>query len=144
MEIDASKEEAKEIWEKLKNYMPLYFLFKSDRENNEDDSEIQDPFKSSTQEVLKCPDLQERLAEVAERVLVSLNEVAEETLNKLREIDPQLANGISPEIPKADQLKWQDVFKAVSIRDDNGIVIDKRGSGVRRLILLSFFRAKAE
>lgn len=30
-EIDASKEDAKKIWDKLSNYMPVYSLFQSDR-----------------------------------------------------------------------------------------------------------------
>ena len=42
------------------------------------------------------------------------------------------------------QLKWVDVFKNVSITGDNDIPINKRGSGVRRLILLNFFRAEAD
>lgn len=41
-------------------------------------------------------------------------------------------------------MKWQDVFKNVSISGDSNIPINKRGSGVKRLVLLSFFRAEAE
>ena len=40
-------------------------------------------------------------------------------------------------------MKWADVFKSVSITGDE-IPINKRGSGVRRLILLSFFMAEAD
>jgi AAA15 family ATPase/GTPase len=36
------------------------------------------------------------------------------------------------------------VFKSVSITGDEDIPINKRGSGVKRLILLNFFRAEAE
>ena len=41
-------------------------------------------------------------------------------------------------------MKWADVFKNVSITSDENIPINKRGSGVKRLILLNFFRAEAE
>ena len=41
-------------------------------------------------------------------------------------------------------IKWVDVFKSVSITGDKDIPINKRGSGVKRLILLNFFRAEAE
>jgi AAA15 family ATPase/GTPase len=41
-------------------------------------------------------------------------------------------------------LKWVDVFKSVSITGDEDIPINKRGSGVKRLVLLNFFRAEAE
>ena len=36
------------------------------------------------------------------------------------------------------------MFKNVSISGDEDIPINKRGSGVKRLILLNFFRAQAE
>ena len=47
-------------------------------------------------------------------------------------------------IPAAESLKWADVFKNVSITADEDIPINKRGSGVKRLVLLNFFRAEAE
>ena len=36
-EIDVTKEDAKNIWDHLKNYMPLYSLFQSDRKNSDGD-----------------------------------------------------------------------------------------------------------
>lgn len=59
-------------------------------------------------------------------------------------MDPTVANSLNPVIPTADKLKWVDVFKAVSISGDEDIPINKRGSGVKRLVLLNFFRAEAE
>lgn len=47
-------------------------------------------------------------------------------------------------IPSAESLKWIDVFKSVSITGDEDIPINKRRSGVKRLVLLNFFRAEAE
>ena len=58
-------------------------------------------------------------------------------------MDPAVANSLNPVIPTADKLKWADVFKAVSISGDEDIPINKRGSGVKRLVLLNFFRAEA-
>lgn len=43
IEIDASKEDAKKIWEKIACYLPVYSLFQSDRKNSDGDNEIQDP-----------------------------------------------------------------------------------------------------
>ena len=59
-------------------------------------------------------------------------------------MNPSVAKSLNPIIPTADKLKWVDVFKAVSITDDNDIPINKQGSGVKRLILLNFFRAEAD
>jgi hypothetical protein len=59
-------------------------------------------------------------------------------------MNPDVANSLNPVIPSAENLKWADVFKNVSISGDEDIPINKRGSGVKRLVLLNFFRAEAE
>jgi AAA ATPase-like protein len=59
-------------------------------------------------------------------------------------MNPEIANSLNPVIPSPESLKWTDVFKNVSISGDEDIPINKRGSGVKRLILLNFFRAEAE
>jgi len=142
--IDVTKEDAKNIWEQLKNYMPLYSLFQSDRKNSDGDSEVQNPMKLAVQEILKDETLKNSLEQVAHEVESKLQEVATKTLEKLNEMNPEIAESLSPVIPTPDSLKWIDVFKNVSISGDDDIPINKRGSGVKRLILLNFFRAEAE
>src|SRR5690606_18430187 len=66
--------------------------------------------------------------------------IADETLKKLQEMDANLASQLNPTFQPP---KWENLFKA-SITGDDDIPINKRGSGVKRLVLLSFFRAKAE
>jgi hypothetical protein len=53
-------------------------------------------------------------------------------------MDGDTANSLNLVIPQSKYLKWQDVFKSVSISEDEIIPINKRGSRVRRLILLIF------
>lgn len=144
IEIDVTKEDAKNIWAQLSRYIPEYVLFQSDRKNSDGDSEIQDPLKIAVTEILKDSELQSKLKAVAEEVVTKLQDVSNRTLDKLREMDPTIADSLNPVITAADKLKWQDVFKNVSISGDDNIPINKRGSGVRRLILLNFFRAEAE
>ena len=144
IEIDVSKEDAKKIWEKLSNYLPVYSLFQSDRKNSDGDDEIQDPLKTAVKQILNDAELKATLSEVAAEVENKLKEVADRTLTKLREMDPAIAASLNPVIPSAESLKWQDVFKNVSISGDDDIPINKRGSGVKRLVLLNFFRAEAE
>ena len=60
IEIELAKEDAKNTWEQLKNYMPLYSLFQSDRKNSDGDSEIQNPMKFAVQEILKDDELRDR------------------------------------------------------------------------------------
>lgn len=123
IEIDASKEDAKKIWEKLSNYLPTYSLFQSDRKNSDGDDEIQDPLKTAVKQILSDTELQATLAEVATEVENKLKEVADRTLTKLREMDSAIAASLNPIIPSADSLKWQDVFKNVSISGDEDIPI---------------------
>lgn len=143
-EIDISKEDAKKIWEKLSQYMPIYSLFQSDRKNSDSDDEVQDPLREAVKQIISDKEIQKQLCSIAETVKDKLYTVANATLDKLTEMDESVAASLTPIIPAPDKLKWADVFKSVSITGDNSIPINKRGSGVRRLILLNFFRAQAE
>ncbi|PKM93209.1 MAG: ATP/GTP-binding protein [Firmicutes bacterium HGW-Firmicutes-1] len=144
IEIDVSKEDAKKIWDKLYMYLPVYSLFQSDRKNSDGDNEVQDPLKEAVRKILTDDELRTTLNRVASEVEAKLREVVDRTMEKLREMAPDVANSLNPVIPLAESLKWADVFKSVSISGDEDIPINKRGSGVKRLILLNFFRAEAE
>ncbi|MGB5854905.1 MAG: ATP-binding protein [Oceanisphaera sp.] len=144
IEIELAKIDAKNIWEQLKSYLPIYSLFQSDRKNSDGDNEIQNPMKLAVQEILKDQRLMNSLNQVAAEVEMKLREVADQTLEKLNEMNPEIANSLNPVIPSPESLKWVDVFKSVSITGDEDIPINKRGSGVKRLVLLNFFRAEAE
>ena len=144
VEIELAKIDAKNTWDQLKSHLPVYALFQSDRKNSDGDSEVQNPLKLAVQEILKDQRLTELLNEVADEVETKLQEVAANTLEKLNEMNPEVANSLNPVIPNPDSLKWVDVFKSVSITGDEDIPINKRGSGVKRLVLLNFFRAEAE
>lgn len=144
VEIDASKDDVKKIWEKISPYMPSYSLFQSDRKNSDGDSEVQDPLREAVKQILANAELQKTLSDVASIVHEKLQEVSDRTLDKLKEMDPDIADSLKPIIPTPESLKWQDVFKSVSISGDDNIPINKRGSGVKRLILLNFFRGEVQ
>lgn len=143
-EIEVAKIDAKSIWEQLKAYMPLYTLFQSDRKNSDSDDEVQDPMRIAVREILGDPQIQADLVQVTDKVKARLDQVAQRTLQKLGEMNPVIANSLDPQLPDFASLKWPDVFKNVSITGDDDIPINKRGSGVKRLVLISFFRAEAE
>lgn len=144
IKIDASKEDAKNVWNQLKSYMPLYSLFQSDRKNSDGDSEVQDPMKLAVSEIFKDPEINKTLEEIASKVNEKLTYIATKTCDKLKEMNPEIADSLNPVIPATESLKWGDVFKNVSIAGDDDIPLNKRGSGVKRLILLNFFRAEVE
>ena len=140
-DIPVNKEGVKQIWEQLKSYLPLYALFKVDRPNVDQDSEVQDPMKIAIKKILREQELQSKLEEVHEEVKTAITEIANETISKLQEMNPEVAQELKPIVPEP---KWESVFKGITISSDEGIQLNKRGSGVRRLILLNFFRAEAE
>ncbi|NCB41968.1 MAG: DUF2813 domain-containing protein [Clostridia bacterium] len=144
IDLDVTKGDTKSIWEKLQNYLPLYTLFQSDRKNSDGDNEVQDPLKEAVKLILNDNEIKQKLSEVASEVKEKLREVSSRTLEKLREMNSDIASTLHPVIPDSENLKWADVFKSVSISSDEEIPINKRGSGVKRLILINFFRAEAE
>ncbi len=136
--IPLDKEDAKKVWEQIKLQLPMYALFRSDRPSQDGDEEIQNPLKFAITQALR--EMEDDLKKIEEAVRKRADDVATRTLAKLHEMDSRLANELKPFF-KADP-KW-DVFK-FGLMGDNDIPINKRGSGVRRLILLNFFRAEAE
>lgn len=136
--IPLNEENSKQIWTKLRNYVPSFALFKSDRASTDQDPEAQDPLKAAVREALKKRESE--LDELAGFVEREVRLIAEATLSKIQEMDPTVARQLNP---KFTRPKWDTLFKA-SITGDDDIPINKRGSGVKRLILLNFFRAKAE
>ncbi len=144
IDISANEEDAKKIWGKLQGYLPVYALFQSDRPNKDGDSEVQDPMKLAIKEILQKEELREKLNGIAEEVKKISEEIVQKTLAKLSEMNPDIAQELKAIIPPSNDLKWESVFKNIEISSDNGVPLNKRGSGVRRLVLLNFFRSRAE
>lgn len=141
-EINVDKEDAKTIWDNLQAYMPIYTLFQSDRQNKDSDNEVQNPMKLAVKEALRDQNLQSSLDIVEKKVRNVAEQIAGHTLSKLKEMEPDLANQLKPSLPTT--LKWADVFRGIGIVGNDDIPLNKKGSGVKRLVLLSFFRAEAE
>lgn len=141
IEIDSKDGDMKAIWAKLQPLLPVYSLFRSDRINDDKDEEVQDPLKEEIRSIILEESFHRQLDEIAQYVRTKLQDVAARTLAKIQEMSPDVANTLHPRLPEP---KWEDVFKGISITGDEDIPMSKRGSGVRRLILLNFFRAKAE
>lgn len=126
------------IWKPLQNTLPLFQLFKSDRPSSDQDAEAQDPIKFAIKEALK-----QKAAEldiIGEHVKRQVEDVTRLTIEKIREMDPDLASQLNPNF---SNFNWGKVF-SVSLTNEDQIPLNKRGSGVRRLFLINFFRAKAE
>jgi predicted ATPase len=137
-EVSLNKESGKEMWEQLQRHFPVYALFKSDRASTDQDAEAQDPLKSAIKEAIRRREAE--LNGVIGDIRLELERVAALTVEKIREMSVDLANQLHPEVKNKN---WDSLF-TVTLTGDGDIPINKRGSGTRRLVLLNFFRAKAE
>ncbi len=137
-EIDLEKVDAKKIWAVLSKQRPVFAIFHSDRKSTDQDTEAQSPLKSAVDEAIR--EKQAELDGIADHVKIQVEKIAQDTVKKIRQMDEELAQELNPRFSKPN---WAKVFN-ISLTDDEQIPINKRGSGVRRLILLNFFRAKAE
>lgn len=138
-ELLVDKEDTKKVYDTLKNYLPIYALFQSDRQSKDDDKEVTDPMKIAVRQALS--ELNDEIEHIKEQVRNKAINTAKRTLKKLKEMSPDLADELNPEFKT--EPKFDSQFK-LTIKSEDDIPINKRGSGVRRLILLNFFRAEAE
>ena len=137
-ELEISQDGVKDIWDKIYPLLPIFALFQSDRKNDEKDKEVQDPLKVAAEQALKKHLV--ALNEIKKKVEDEIAEIANLTIEKLKEMNKEVAQQLKPNFPS--ELKWSDLFKPTLTSDD--IPMNKRGSGVRRLLLINFFRAEAE
>lgn len=138
IELPIDKEDSKNIWSSISTDLPLFFLFQSDRANKDTDKDVQDPLKVITKTAIN--NVIDKLEEVKELIKDNAELIGKETIKKLGEMNPELAKVLKPDVTNK---AWDSLFSFSFIGDDN-IPMNKRGSGVRRLILLNYFRAEAE
>ena len=136
--IDLTKEDAKNIYNSLQKQLPLFFLFKADRENKDGDAEVQNPLRIATKNVLKG--IEDELEEVRKKIEKQVTQIGDETIEKMKELDPDIAERLRTAV---NTKAWDSIF-SFELIDDYDIPLNKRGSGVRRLLLLSYLRAEAE
>lgn len=141
IEIVISSPDDQDLYASLEKYFPLFALFRSDRSNTDDDPEIQDPMKVAIRLILEDSKVRRLLDEVKDHVQNAAKQIAMQTIDKVRSIDSEIANTLSPQF--RSEPKWDSIFK-LSLTGDDDVPLNRRGSGVRRLVLLGFFGAEAE
>lgn len=136
--VPLNKENSKAVFDRLETYFPIFALFQSDRPSKDQDPEVQNPMKLAVEQALSG--LEAQLDEILEKIQSEAQATANRTLEKLSEHYPEVASSLNPKFKKPN---WRNLFK-LDLEGDDGIPVNKRGSGVRRLILLSFFQAEAD
>lgn len=139
--IDVSKEDAKKVWDRLGPSLPMYWLFRADRPSQDSDPEVQDPVKLVVRRTLEEEAVREALEKAQQLIEASLVELARRTEIALEAISLELAAALRPALKTPP--KWESALN-YRFDDERGVPMSKRGSGVRRLILLGFFRAEAD
>lgn len=139
--VGKPKEDVKRIWEQIEPHLPMFALFQSDRSSRDSDDEVQSPMKAAVAAAIA--EVQEDIARIQAKVREKAEEIAKNTHAALATIDPSLASELTPEFSPPAATKWQGLF-SLGLNTDDGIPLNKRGSGVRRLVLVSFFKAEAE
>lgn len=139
-EVSLKDGDAKNIWDAIRRHLPVYALFRSDRSSSDQDPEVQDPMKLAIKAALA--ENASDLAELTQKVEAFAKETADRTLEQLKASFPDLdvATILKPQFRPP---KWDSVFK-LDLESDDSIPLNKRGSGIRRLVLLSFFQAEAQ
>lgn len=141
IEVSKTKEDGKEIWSKIDAYLPSYALFQSDRNSQDSDGEVQNPMKMAIQEAIS--EVQDEINSIQKKVQDKAMAIAQQTQEALKHIDKNLANQLTPKFTPPASAKWNSLF-SIAMDTDEGIALNKRGSGVRRMILVGFFKAEAE
>lgn len=140
--VDVTKgEDVKSIWLQVERYLPQFALFQSDRSSSDSDSEVQDPMKAAA--LTAISELRTEIALIQQKIQDKTLEIAKQTQQALQSMNPKLASQLQPRLVPPNDSKWASLF-SVSLDTDNGIALNKRGSGVRRMVLVAFFKATAE
>ena len=132
------------IYKNILKYLPHFELFQADRKNTDTDATVRDPMKAVVKKVFEDPTICKTLSLVGEKIEGALKNKLDEILEKVKVIDKKLLPSLHPFVPKTTDLKWWDVIKGVSLEDENNVPLNKRGSGVQRMVLLGFFMAEAD
>lgn len=127
-----------ELFKKFKDDFPSYMPFRADRTNTDKDKEVNDTTKAITKTVVAG--MEAEFQEMKNKINDKIQELASKTLEKLKTFDENIANTLKPDIDS----KALDSLFSFTFSCDDGISFNKRGSGVKRLMLLSFFLADVE
>lgn len=137
-ELEESLPEFKSFFSKLEKNYPVFHLFSAENVSDEGEKYVQDPVKAIVKQVIEQH--KSELERVAEQIDRELKSALLEVSYELGRLAPTLKTSFSPHNIEA---KWDNAYRAVAFHDENNVPLATRGSGMRRLALLSFFRVSA-
>lgn len=131
--------EDKDFYPSLEKSLPDYYLFKADRKNTTTDDEVQSPLNIAVKTAMENEIVKQKLSEIQRIIEDELNQINIATIEQMQKFSSRLGSSLIPQIT----TNWT---KAISndILDSNAIPINKKGSGIRRLLLLSYLMVQAQ
>lgn len=141
IDVTKSSGDDKSIWIGIEKELPIYALFQSDRQSQDSDDEVQNPMKIAVRQAMA--EVKDELDRIQQKVRERSMQIAEMTTKAIREIAPEMGKELTPSFSAPTDAKLNGLF-SISMVTEEGIPLNKRGSGIRRMILLGFFKAAAE
>lgn len=138
IETSTKDTDIQNIYEKIKEELPVYLPFRADRTNTDKDKEVNDTTKAITKTAVLA--LENKFNEIKEDIKSQIQKLANKTLEKLKSFDENIAKDLQTNI----ETRTLDSLFSFTFNCEDGISFNKRGSGVKRLMLLSFFLAEKE
>ena len=135
--VSGAKDERKVIWDQIESHLPFFALFQSDRSCKDSDDEVQSPMKAAIATAIS--EVQDEINEIQQKVREKAEEIAHRTHEALKTIDENLAKALSPQFKPPTAAKWIGLF-SVNMDTEDGIPLNKRGSGVNRHSKLTHYR----
>lgn len=133
-------EDARKILKKLSDrHLPVYTLFKSEQVKGDKESAVRSPLDATLKAAIKLAEA--ALGPIAEQIESAVKDTTERTLERLRRDYPDVARNLKPEYKSPS---WSKAFDLDVLRGDDDVPLNKRGAGIRRLVVLAFFQAEAE
>ena len=133
-------EDARRIWKKLNDrHLPVYTLFKSEQVRGDKETAVRSPLDATLKAAIKQLDAE--FAPIAQKIQGEVKATTDRTLERLRRDYPQVARN---RVPEYKPPSWSKAFDLDVLRGDDDVPLNKRGAGVRRLVVLAFFQAEAE
>lgn len=131
--------EDKDFFPSLVKSLPDFYLFKADRKNTTTDDEVQNPLSIAVKNAMANEEVKRKLDEIQSIIEAELKQINTATIEQMQKFSSRLGGSLIPQI----NTNWT---KAISndILDSNSIPINKKGSGIRRLLLLSYLMVQAK
>lgn|GEM_PF-48036 len=133
-------QDARKIWKKLNDrHLPVFSIFKSEYVKGDKETAVRSPLDATLKSAIK--ELDEDLSTITQQVQQRVQETTERTLERLQKDYPEIAQSLVPEYKTPS---WSKAFDLNVLRGDDDVPLNKRGAGIRRLVVLAFFQAEAE